>query len=181
MKRKMLLTASLAVALVLGASIVPAGAYFTDTSEANGGVTVTMTPSTDIHEWVEQGVKHVVISNDKEATSAVYVRAGVFASVDVNISGNGWTGPSNDADWVGPKDYGWFYYDQILQPGDSTDNELTVDTELRKKAEQKPEKDENFNVIVMYEATPVLYDENGNPYADWSLTQNIIKPAEGGN
>ncbi|MBR0404836.1 MAG: hypothetical protein IJI68_06490 [Eggerthellaceae bacterium] len=180
MKRKILLAASLAVALVLGMSIVPAGAYFTDTTETNGGVDVTITPSTDIHEWVTQGVKHVVISNDADATSAVYVRAGVFTSVEVDISHDGWTGPSNEASWVGPTDLGWFYYDQILQPGESTDSELIVDTLLRKKAEQKPEEGVNFNVIVMYEATPVLYDADGNPYADWTLTQNE-KPAEGGN
>ena len=26
----------------------------------------------------------------------------------------------------------------------------------------------NFNVVVVYESTPVLYDEDGNPYADWT-------------
>lgn len=28
--------------------------------------------------------------------------------------------------------------------------------------------DTSFNVIVIQESTRVLYDENGNPYADWS-------------
>ena len=27
-----------------------------------------------------------------------------------------------------------------------------------------------FNVVVVYESTPVRYDEAGNPYADWSMT-----------
>ena len=26
---------------------------------------------------------------------------------------------------------------------------------------------DEFNIIVVYECTPVLYDDNGNPYADW--------------
>jgi hypothetical protein len=195
MKRKALLAASLVVALVLGMSIVPAGAYFTDSSEANGGVDVTITPSTDIREWYKEGVKHVVISNDPEATSAVYVRAGVFTTAKVAISSdnNSWTGPSNESDWVGPTGYGWFYFNKILQPGDfagSPDpsnpngDELTVDiTFPTVKSPDKPDgaiEGDNFNVIVMYEATPVLYDADGNPYADWSLKQNV-KPAEGGN
>ena len=28
--------------------------------------------------------------------------------------------------------------------------------------------EESFNVIVVQECTPVLYDEEGNPYADWN-------------
>ena len=28
--------------------------------------------------------------------------------------------------------------------------------------------EDNFNVIVVQESTPVLYDENDQPYADWS-------------
>lgn len=28
---------------------------------------------------------------------------------------------------------------------------------------------DDFNVIVIQECTPVLYDENGNPYADWNV------------
>lgn len=28
--------------------------------------------------------------------------------------------------------------------------------------------EESFNVIVVQESTPALYDEQGNPYADWN-------------
>ena len=30
------------------------------------------------------------------------------------------------------------------------------------------DREESFNVIVVQESTPVLYDEQGNPYADWN-------------
>lgn len=38
----------------------------------------------------------------------------------------------------------------------------------------KPEDGESFNVIVIYESTPVRYDENGEPYADWSETLDVV-------
>ena len=30
-------------------------------------------------------------------------------------------------------------------------------------------REEDFNVIVVQECTAVLYDENGQPYYDWSI------------
>ncbi|MBE6471936.1 MAG: hypothetical protein E7000_09690, partial [Coriobacteriaceae bacterium] len=38
MKRRYFIVAALAVAMVLGLSVVPASAYFTDYSTANGGM-----------------------------------------------------------------------------------------------------------------------------------------------
>ena len=29
---------------------------------------------------------------------------------------------------------------------------------------------DSFTVVVVYETTPVLYNEDGTPYADWSVT-----------
>ena len=37
-----------------------------------------------------------------------------------------------------------------------------------------------FNVVVIYETTPVLYDESGKPYADWNAKQEA-RAVEGGN
>ena len=33
----------------------------------------------------------------------------------------------------------------------------------------------NFNVIIIQECTPVLYDAYGNPYADWSVTADVTQ------
>ena len=38
----------------------------------------------------------------------------------------------------------------------------------------EPEEGEAFNVIVVQECTPVLYDENGNAYADWNANAEIL-------
>ena len=40
---------------------------------------------------------------------------------------------------------------------------------------------EDFNVIVIQECTAVLYDENGNPYADWDRIADSSEDVWGGN
>ena len=38
---------------------------------------------------------------------------------------------------------------------------------------------DQFNVIVIYESTPVLYDEGGNPLpADWNATLDVVTGTE---
>ena len=181
MKRKTLLVASLAVALVLGMSIVPAGAYFTDTTTANGGAEVKVKPTTEIEENVDNdGVKHVQIKNADDSTLPVYVRAGVFATVDggtIAIGGNGWSDSKGDL----TDGHGWYYYETILDPKQST-NELTVAVDFPVVPEGSVDSTtagDTANVIVVYESTPVLYKDDGTPYADWSLKAN--QAPEGGN
>ena len=43
--------------------------------------------------------------------------------------------------------------------------ELTVTI---KNVPEDVEPGTDFNVVVIYESTPVLYDSDGNPYADWT-------------
>lgn len=185
-KRKTALLASVAVALVLGMGIAPAAAYFTDSSTTNGGLPISVEPSTDIHEWYKNGVKHVIISNDADADAPVFVRARVYASdvLDVSTAGSGWT------DDIG----GWHYYgaseDSLvaLNPGDEA-SELTVSINFPKTTNpdgslEGYEFGDNYNVIVVYESTPVLYQEDGTAYADWSFTlDNGVDSSngEGGN
>lgn len=183
MKLKTKLLASLAVILVLGMCIVPAWAYFTATTESNGGIEVKVTPSTEINEWMKGTEKHVVITNSEDATAPVYVRVGVFTSLKTTtLGGTNWSGPAADG-WTGPAGLGWFNYDKIVQPGEGTD-EFLVDAEFPTiKSADKPDADfepgQNVNVIVVYESTPVQYDADGNPYADWSLKANST--SQGGN
>ncbi len=44
-------------------------------------------------------------------------------------------------------------------------------------AGEEPEEGDEFNVVVVYESTLVLYDKDGNPYADWS---NVLTSYEEG-
>lgn len=68
------------------------------------------------------------------------------------ISGEGWT--------LGED--GYYYYKDMIPAGGSTANELLV------KIDNMDSK-EDFNVVVIQECAPVLYDENGNPYANWDM------------
>ena len=53
--------------------------------------------------------------------------------------------------------------DDVLQAGQTTEKELNI-TYKFPSGDQKPEE---FNVVVIQECTPILYDEDGNAYADW--------------
>ena len=62
---------------------------------------------------------------------------------------------------------GWWYYEAILKPGELT-NVLSVKIEVTR--EMMDLEIDNFNVVVVQESTPVLYREDGTPYADWDLS-----------
>ena len=161
MKRRTIFLAVLAAALVLVMGIGSAFAYFTATTSAAGSITISLEPRTEIHEPdVINGVKHIVITNEEDAEPA-WVRAQVFAGAsagELTVDGSGWTDGGD----------GWYYYDAILEPGGQTE-ELLVTISRLVDTEDAPEEGDNFNVVVVYESTLVLYDEAGEAYADWDL------------
>ena len=158
---KLKVLAFIAAGCVLAAGVGTAFAYFTDSTKAEGLYQIHLAPSTIITEpEVAAGVKHLVITNTGE--SPVYVRATAFAgdNVTISYSGEGWSQDGN-----------YMVYDTILNGAEEA-NELLVNFSY----DLEPEIGDQYNVIVVYEATPVQYDENGNPYADWDLAA----PVEGG-
>lgn len=88
------------------------------------------------------------------------VRVTAFAPVSL--------GYKADKNWSKGADDYWWYYSDILPAGQTTNPELVISYEFP-SVDDKPEE---FNVIVIQECTPVLYDEDGNPYADWN---HVIK------
>lgn len=183
MKSKMILLASLAVALVLGMSIAPAGAYFTDTTKASGGLEVNVTPEPDVQEWYAEATKHVTVTNEDDATTAVFARVRVFSGLPVEVTGDGWYGPVSEGDAT------WYYYGASqtalteIAPGASSE-ELTVKiTFPRVKSESQPDGSvygDVHNVIVYYEATAVEYNKDGSTFADWSKVPGV-EDNQGGN
>lgn len=169
MKRNTVLLATLAFALVLGMGITPAWGYFTDTHTANGGLKVVVKPTTDIYEWVKGNTKSVVITCAKD-TAPVFVRARVYSSVPYEATGESWRLNGD-----------WYEYNEILTP-DSKTKPLNVEINFRAitSTENPPAVDDNYNVIVVYESTPVKYNVGGEAYADWN---NILVDgsSEGGN
>ena len=163
LKRKTIILAFLAVAMVMSMGIAPAFGYFTDYTQANGGLQIGVKPSTDINEWYAESAKHVVVTNAANATSPVYVRARVFSSLDYTATGINWGAADSD---------GWMLYGQPVDPGGKTEElvvNITFPTVQSADAPDGAVIDDNYNVIVVYESTPVQYDEAGNPYADWSI------------
>lgn len=157
MKRRSILLAVLVLVLVLSASIGTTMAYFTTYSKADGDIPVDLGDHTEIQEQFSQWTKHVTITSDEDS-QPVFVRARAYGATGYTLtySGAGW---SNGGD-------GWYYCDAILYGGGST---ATLDV-LVGNVPESVEDGEHFNVIVVYETTPVRYQADGTPYADWAET-----------
>ena len=180
MKRKNIAIIAVLVAMVLCAAISPAWSYFTDRSEADGGMKISVTPTTEIEEYYHERQKDVYITNSSASDVDVFIRARVYASIAPTIDGADWSGPYNDAGESTADAMGWYYYGEpdaliACAPGKTT-SMLRVALNFPENATE----DVEFNVIVVYESTPVQYHEDGTPYADWSYILDE-GTAEGGN
>ena len=155
MKKKTIFLLALSVTLILIASINSAIAYFSTYAEGRGGYLFGL-GETDIEESFSSWTKRVKISNSEDG-QPVYIRARAFAGDEYSLlySGDGWTLGGD----------GYYYYDEILYGGERT-------PELLVRIENVPYDmipGDGFNVVVVYESTKVIYDENGVPYADWNI------------
>ena len=186
--------ALLAAAMALTAGIGSANAYFTTYAEAQGGLTIHMGNETEIEERFDSWTKHVVIDSES-GSEPVYVRVKAFCGSEYSLvfSGAGWS--ANIADQgtgsiAAPGDSGFYYCTDILYGDGSFEgegnegvggktSELLIEI---KDKDGKPivttEDSPDFNVVVIYECTPVLYDEAGNPYADWTRKVQTGNPEE---
>ena len=152
------------LALAAAVTVAPAGigtawSYFTTYAEAAGGYTIRLGDRTEITEDFTDWTKHVVIANE-ESAEPVYIRVRAFCGSQYTIvySGEGWTLGSD----------GYYYYNTIVNGGGTT---APLDLKIEGISEE-PEAMESFNVVVIYESTPVKHHEDGTPYSvqetDWS-------------
>ena len=163
MKRRRYCSGALALAAVCAiasAGIGKTWSYFTTYAEAAGGYTIHLGDRTEITESFSDWTKHVVIANE-ENSEPVYIRAKAFCGSQYTItySGEGWTWNSADE---------YYYYDKAVEGGGTA---AALDLKIDGIPEN-PEDLERFNVIVIYESTPVKYHEDGSAYTveetDWS-------------
>lgn len=140
-----------ALVFLAGAAVPPAMAYFTTYVEAEGGYPITLGNETTIEEKVENMEKHIVLTNTGE--SDCFVRVKVFAGSQITLTMSG-------SSWNQGED-GYWYYSDIVPVSGNTE-------ELLAKIAVPEEYKESFNVVVVQECTPVLYEEDGTPYADWN-------------
>ena len=157
-KRISYAAAALALAAVMTAGIGQAWAYFTTYAQAEGGYPIHLGGRTDITEEFSDWTKHVAVTSDPES-APVYVRVRAFSGSLYTLEYSAEVG----GDWT-PGDDGYYYYNKILNGGETT-------TGLNVSIGGIPEDAEDgdkFNVVVIYESTPVLYDDRGEAYADWN-------------
>lgn len=152
--KKVWLTAA-AVVLAGGISLQGAMAYFTTYASAQGGVAVELGHTTEIEEKFENWTKDIKITNTGDVDCYVRVKVMAGSQFTLDIGGNGWT----------KEDDGYWYYKDSVAPDQSTGSLLA-------KIQIPEEFSEDFNVAVVQECTPVLYDEEGKAYADWNLAVN---------
>nr|WP_302594701.1 hypothetical protein [uncultured Acetatifactor sp.] len=148
-----------AVCAVASAGIGKTWSYFTTYTEAAGGYPIQLGDRTDITEDFTEWTKHVTIANEP-GSEPVYIRAKVFCGSQYTItySGEGWTWNEED---------GYYYYNYAVEGGKSTESlNLKIDG-----IPENPEDLERFNVVIIYESTPVKYHEDGSAYTveetDW--------------
>ena len=159
MKKRILKSLSafaIASALVLAAA-GPGNvlAYFTTHAEAQGVQTINLYYETHIDEDVEAGVKTVSISSE-EGSFPVYVRVKVFSEVELSVE------PDPAGSWTEGAG-GYWYCEAPLEGGGKT-ADLVISV-ADKNLKDKYKEGDVFDVIVVYEVTPVVYepDADGNP------------------
>ena len=179
MKKKRLILAVLVLALVLSAGIGSTWAYFTTYTQARGGLPIALGSERTFEEGFSAWTKTLTVKNDADSAEAIYVRARVFwpeklylgtgmteVSLGCKIGGEGWSGPAED---------GYYYYDSPVEPGGET-AVLSVKIEGL-PGETDPlfadlQKGDVFNVVVVYESIPVVYNADGSlaapQTADWT-------------
>ena len=161
-----------AAALTLTAGVAVGGvmAYFTTYVTAKGGYTVELGfTRTEMEEEVEYGRKVITLTNTGEQDCYVRLKA---LTGDAYKESLVYSEPEDAGNWTPGAD-GYYYYNSILAPQESA-TELVV-----RFAFPKDKEPTDFNVIIIQECTPVLYDEYGTPYADWTgiadVSQSIYK------
>ncbi|MCI8311916.1 MAG: hypothetical protein HFI12_06860 [Lachnospiraceae bacterium] len=163
--RQSLLLAAFALVLTVCASAKTAMAYFTTYASAGGRAQISLGfTRTETEDTVSDWTKHIAVANSGE--QECYARVKVLVGEQYKDSllytaEDGWRLEDTD---------GYWYYNKILAPQEKT-SELLVKLERSMLSGMtQAEEQKVFNVIVVPEYTAVLYDEDGNPYADWSLT-----------
>lgn len=156
MKKSSVILAALAMVLVLGAGAGSAWAYFTTYVEAEGGCVVNLGDTTRIQEDVTYLHKAVTITSET-TSQPVWIRVkAYYAEGDLTIE-------SSTGKWSkGENDDGWWYYADIVKAGETTDV-LDVTISVPKESINEKIPVEDFDVVVIYESTPVEYDDAGKP------------------
>ncbi len=162
MKYRKYIVIAAALVLLAGVSIKSANAYFTDTQEATGYIKLNLGDSEIIpNEDVDGMTKIITVKNTGNYNVFVRVKAIYGSNCTVAID-NSAEGDTKKSEGWSLNDDGYYYYSGVVSVGESAPKlYLTVTPKEGATAD-------SFNVVIVEEATKVLYDSDGKAYADWN-------------
>lgn len=168
MKIKKILLVAAAITVIGTATVRPAMAYFTDTVTATGKIPVKLGDSEIIpEESVDGMIKTVTIKNTGKYDVFVRAKAIYGSNYKATILEE-----SKTAGWSYNETTGYYEYKDVVKVNTSSPSlKLEISVINDDVVEDK------FNVIIIEEATKVLYNEDGSTYADWnSKVQETTNP-----
>lgn len=160
-KRSGKICAALLAVLVLSASLAAGeGAYFSDYETALGEVPVYLSGQTEVKESVADGKKTISIINTGNST--VVVRVAVYGPDIMQVSfekDNDW----DETQYDEASKSGYYYYKSVLAPGEATSEiyaEVNIKNPTDKEKAALATLGDQFEIIVVQESAPAVYDEN---------------------
>ena len=180
--KKTFLMSAAALGMLAALTVESTMAYFTTYVSAGGSHVVNLEARTELNEDVSEMTKHIVLRNTSEKGDC-FVRVKVFYGAEISVI---MTDVEGNGDWYDGGD-GYWYYRPILPVGGQT---AQLDAFIDTTGLVKPGVDsdtateyikDKFNVVVVQECTPVLYDADGNPYADWDTVYKDYEGEEADN
>lgn len=169
---KVIAMSAAALGMTAALTIESSLAYFTTYVSAGGSQVVNLGAQTTIHEDVSNMTKHIQVANISQINDC-FVRVKVFYGGDLSIGYPDSPDTPSNPDWYldGTTDENGFryvYYRPILPASPDPDRpSLTTPLDVKIDVPDGFDRD-NFNVVVIQECTPVVYDESGNATADWT-------------
>lgn len=158
-----------ALTLVLCLAAGSAMAYFTTYVTAKGSKTITLGATETIpNETVSNEKKEITVQNTGKYDCYVRIKALTGDAYESSII---YSEPDNAEKWTLGAD-GYYYYSEIVPAETGETSQIDVAFTFP-SGEELPD----FNIIIIQESTPVLYDANGTPYADWDAKADVINPA----
>ena len=156
MKLKKYFLVAAALLMVGAASVKPAMAYFTDSHKTTGSMLVNIADSQLVPTDSAEGLlKTVSVKNTSNYDAFIRVKAiyskNFTAELTDEAKANGWS-----------KKDDYYYYEPVVAAGEST-AELKIQIAIIDEQIA-----DSFNVVIVEEATRVIYDEKGNASCNWN-------------
>lgn len=170
---KVIAMSAAALGMTAALTVESSMAYFTTYVSAGGSGTVSLGAQTTIHEdQVTDMTKHISVQNTS-GSNECFVRVKIFYGGEFAMGFPEEPDSIANEDWYFGDD-GYIYYRPVLAPGAVTsvlDAKIFVPEGFDR---------DNFNVVVIQECTPVVYDESGNASADWKAIYREYQENSGG-